>query len=1653
MNTKFNLTILKTSSLAIMLLSSLFSGSVAYAVSTDYKSIPASILTPDARPIVMLTMTNDHQLFYKAYTDFDDIIKADGTVGTDGTIETTYTDVFNYYGYFDSKKCYAYSVLSGRFNPVADAAGTNDHNCSGVAAARWNGNFLNWLTMSRMDIVRKVLHGGKRSTDSATETVLERAYIPNDNHAWAKFYPAADINDYTPYSSADDATGLTFCNVTPYDGVNEYSQGTTSTPRLRIAKGKWDNWAAQERIQCFWDGEAPLNRTNADTPNLATEGLADLTVRVKVCDSALLGSETCRQYGAVYKPSGLLQKYAEIGAIDFGLITGSYEKGKSGGVLRKNISPIINLDNLDTSIDEIDTTTGQFTAVNGIISTLNKLRISRYSYNDNGYGAASVDDCPYGQNTWNNGECANWGNPMGEIYLEALRYLSGAAAAHSDFAAPNDATWLPGIATSVTWRDPYGSAQAAPAGGGYPACAKPNIINFSTGVLGFDHDEYSGQSDVGGTLNVNTETNTVGATELNAANTYYVGNTNSVGSAGDTCSAQAIAGNNLSIVTGLCPEAAGLQGSFKIAGLAYYAHGTDLRSGVDGNQTVDTYSIALAPPIPDIKVNVGGNTVRIIPVGRNWRNNNAMVLVNFQIISQTATSGEFFMNYENAPAGADHDSDFKGYLSYVVSGNDISITAHNTGSSAGSTMHMGYIIDGVTDPGVHYVASNKNVTLTNSTGGGSYTVTKAAIDTACGALTLPASGSLDRCTTNIAGGVNRDLRGARTHTAGASSTVLLKSPLWYAAKWGNFEDLNSDNIPGTTDEWDTKNNLTGAFIPDGVPDNYFLVTNPAILETQLESALSDILQRISSGSAAAVIADSLTTAGSLYQALYQPTLILDGKKITWAGQVHAILIDKYSNLREDTNGNKTLDTNDKYIKVKYSPDQKRTQIWYCTPGGSPLGTTKTCPTTDRKEISELKPLWNARDELAIFSATDTRLVTQRTYATPFSDSGNGGRYIFTWQDNNGDNVLDSGETVDFTESNFPASKAGLLGVTSATAATEPAKIVNFIRGYENPSVTGYRSRTIDYDNDNVDEVWRLGDIVHSSPVTAGPPDGVDYAGEKISWNDNGDATYLAFKNQYKNRRTMLYLGANDGLIHAFNAGFYKSSTQQYCLDNACLNDSTVSHTLGAEIWAYAPRNLLPQLKFLTEEDYPHVYYMDGEPQIFDVNIFPDDAVHPQGWGTILVVGMRLGGGAHNPITVDVDNTGTTTFETNSAYVILDVTDPESPPTLLGEFTHADLGFTTSTPTLTVKRAPSASGNWNVGATSINDWGLVFGSGPNQLDTGLSTQNAKLFFVKLELSSGVLDLSASNQFIIDTTITNSFIGDPMAKNWSGDFKFDAVYFGVAGGTELIPTGRLMRVALNGDNSASWSLSTMINPAQPFLNAPLAKIHTDGEWWVYAGTGRLFSNIDNLSVRQQSFYGLKETPDSTYVTSPSNKLFSTNTAATNHIQNSTGVIVNPDESLVIPAGLSSEYSGVTNFTELKTHMAGKAGWYRNFDIPLYAERDLARATYFSGLIVYPGYTPNFDTCTSEGYSSFYYIYEKTGTNYINWPTKSGTFFGITSEVSVIKDIDGNYKIFNTTTTGEVVEEDPDPDCLPNEPCSGNPPSDGSTGRQSWREIILY
>ena len=64
--------------------------------------------------------------------------------------------------------------------------------CSG----EWSGDWLNYMTTSRIDAMRKVLYGGLRSTDTATETVLQRAFIPQDAHSWGKEYTSVAVDGY-----------------------------------------------------------------------------------------------------------------------------------------------------------------------------------------------------------------------------------------------------------------------------------------------------------------------------------------------------------------------------------------------------------------------------------------------------------------------------------------------------------------------------------------------------------------------------------------------------------------------------------------------------------------------------------------------------------------------------------------------------------------------------------------------------------------------------------------------------------------------------------------------------------------------------------------------------------------------------------------------------------------------------------------------------------------------------------------------------------------------------------------------------------------------------------------------------------------------------------------------------------------------------------------------------------------------------------------------------------------------------------------------------------------------------------------------------------------------------------------------------------------
>ena len=473
-------------------------------------------------------------------------------------------------------------------------------------------------------------------------------------------------------------------------------------------------------------------------------------------------------------------------------------------------------------------------------------------------------------------------------------------------------------------------------------------------------------------------------------------------------------------------------------------------------------------------------------------------------------------------------------------------------------------------------------------------------------------------------------------TAGTSQAEFLENPLWYAAKYGNFSNSDSKSVPTEIAEWDVMD-LDGNPNPDGLPDAYFPVRNPGQLAQRLNNIVTLIQKRRHRATSVAVTLERRDGVGATFQAYYFPSYKKPGanlNEVNWVGGLHALFLDDQLNLREDSNQNGTLDTTDSVINLFY--DGENTVVQRVNADGSIAATVP---------FTSIEPIWDAKDWLA--QLTDAQVINQRPYASAT------GRHIFTWMDQDEsdgsggpDGEVDANEVVDFLRSDVADSnRYRILGVADEA---EGASLINFIRGSDLEA--GKRSRTVNFEGDTALSVWRLGDIVHSSPVIVGQPgDGYDI--------DYRDASYSAFRDLYANRRQVVYAGANDGMLHAFNAGFYQQGSASFATaaTDPVSGEDLVEYDLGAELWAYIPRNLLPHLRWLAENNYQHVFYVDGEPRVYDVNIFTPDATHPGGWGTILVVGFRFGGGE---ISLDLDADGINDFTSRSAYVVLDITDPE-----------------------------------------------------------------------------------------------------------------------------------------------------------------------------------------------------------------------------------------------------------------------------------------------------------------------------------------------------------------------------------------------------------
>ncbi|MEE8320284.1 MAG: PilC/PilY family type IV pilus protein, partial [Gammaproteobacteria bacterium] len=520
-----------------------------------------------------------------------------------------------------------------------------------------------------------------------------------------------------------------------------------------------------------------------------------------------------------------------------------------------------------------------------------------------------------------------------------------------------------------------------------------------------------------------------------------------------------------------------------------------------------------------------------------------------------------------------------------------------------------------------------------------------------------------------------------------------------AAVNGGFIDYDGDHEPDVAHPADINDYIqtglaTGNPSPltewdeggDYNPDTFYYANNGYELVQELMAAFMSILERTSSGTAASVISNSRSGEGALYQSIFYPVFKKGTQSVKWTGQVHAMFVDAYGNIREDTDQDGALSqADDRFIVF----DGETVYKYKDTNANGLLDDSEKVSAEPPGKIMDINFLWSSSDWLN----TMTDPTEQRTY-----NSTDQKRHIFTFVDSDNDMVPDTGEVMDFkcdykpswtevvyrknlyaqihTHNPFNPPFVYDTDITSNNfedmVQKQTQRVINFTRGEDQPTLDvetkagtktlpAFRSREIDYNGDGTMDTWRLGDIVNSTPTLVGrPAENYDLIYR--------DSSYSAFYMKYKNRRNVIYVGANDGMFHAFNGGFFDSHNNAYLtqpLDsNGDPDPAYTNYQLGAELWAYVPQNLLPHLFWLTDADYPHVFYCDMKPKIFDAKIFTESDLHPNGWGTILVAGMRFGGGK---IATDTDKSDgkydpDEDRTMSSAYFIFDITNPESAPT-------------------------------------------------------------------------------------------------------------------------------------------------------------------------------------------------------------------------------------------------------------------------------------------------------------------------------------------------------------------------------------------------------
>lgn len=400
------------------------------------------------------------------------------------------------------------------------------------------------------------------------------------------------------------------------------------------------------------------------------------------------------------------------------------------------------------------------------------------------------------------------------------------------------------------------------------------------------------------------------------------------------------------------------------------------------------------------------------------------------------------------------------------------------------------------------------------------------------------------------------------------------------------------------------------------------------------------------------------------------------------------------------------------------------------------------------------------------------------------------RKVVTWNS-------DTGAGMAFRATNLTGTQQTALTPSGFGTSNTYTHIVNYLRGDRTNEVSSTATGST-HSLRNRGKL--LGDVVGAKVTPVGPP--AQPFSEKIN------PGYSKFKTDWASRTTMVYVGANDGMLHAFNG-------------------SLTGTDAGKELFAYVPGALFNTAKTdglvqLANPDYAHKFFVDATPIAFDVDFKRAGGVFATSdtdtnWRTMLIGGLGKGG---------------------KSYYAIDVTDPSamtSESAVAGkvkwEFTDTTMGYSYGVPVV-VK-------------TKKYGWVVVLTSGYNNSDGYgylyfVDPRNGNLLekVATPTSSHGLTQAAAYVNDFTDYTADAIYVGDLDGQVWRFDVRADK------GTADPYPAPALLA-----------QLTDASSNAQPVTAAPVIEIHpVSRKRFVLVGTGQLLSSSDVNSSAQQSFYAI-------------------------------------------------------------------------------------------------------------------------------------------------------------------------------------------------------